>query len=194
MTITQLPSVSSKHIADLNETLRKRRSIRSFKATELSLNQISNLLWAAQGITASYRGFRTAPSAGALYPLELYLIKKDGTWHYLPHQHAIELISEKNLYSELSKAAFGQSPVRQAPINIIITAVYKRVTAKYGTRGIRYSHIEAGHAAQNLLLESTALGLGAVPIGAFHDEAVKKILQLHPDETPIYIIPVGYKK
>ena len=172
MSVVQLPLVPLKQVADLNDMLQKRRSVRSFQSTELSLNQIAQLLWAAQGITTPNRGFRTSPSAGALYPLEIYVVKSDGVWHYHPHQHAIELLIKKDLRRALSNTAWGQSPVKQAPVDIVITGIYKRVTAKYGDRGIRYTHIEVGHAAQNLLLEATALGLGAVPIGAFHDVAI----------------------
>jgi SagB-type dehydrogenase family enzyme len=193
MSVIKLPVVSTQQTADLNETLQKRRSIRSFQSKELSQEQIAGLLWAAQGITASFRGYRTAPSAGALYPLELYILKKDGLWHYLPHKHTMKLLFEKDLRSKLSQAALGQSSIKQAPIDIVITGIYERVTAKYGERGIRYTHIEAGHAAQNLLLEAQALGLGAVPIGAFRDATVKTLLNLADNEMPLYIIPVGIR-
>ena len=192
--IIRLPTPELIGEKTVEEALAERRSVREYADQPLTLAEVSQLLWAAQGITESRMGLRTAPSAGALYPLELYVVKNDGVWHYLPHKHSIELIIENDLRSELSNAALGQSPIKQAPVDIVITGIYKRVTSKYGNRGIRYTHIEAGHAAQNLLLEATALGLVSVPIGAFYDESVKTLLKLKDGETPLYIIPVGYKK
>ena len=190
----QLPQPITKGKISLEETILKRRSQRSFIQKDLTLEEISQLLWAGQGITGKGEGFslRTAPSAGALYPIEIYLVKKDGLFHYLSQGHKLEVLSEKDLRDSLASVAWGQGSVSQAAADIVICAVYQRVSAKYGERGIRYTHIEAGHVAQNIHLEAVALGLGSVPIGAFTDEEVKKILSLPKDHEPLYIIPVGY--
>lgn len=192
----QLPEPIHKGKISLEESILKRRSQRSFIQKDLDWSQISQLLWAAQGITAKKWGysFRAAPSAGALYPMEIYLVNKDGLFHYSPSSHKLELLSHSNLRGSLARAALGQESVSQAPVNIVICAVYRRVTEKYGQRGIRYVHIEAGHIAENIHLQAVALGLGSVPIGAFNDKEVKDILSLPPEQEPLYIIPVGYPK
>ena len=136
--------------------------------------------------------FRAAPSAGALYPMELYVVSKDGVFHYLPSEHKLEILSEKDLRGKLAAVALGQAPVRQAAIDIVICAVFRRITGKYGKRGIRYAYIEAGHIAQNIHLEAVALGLGSVPIGAFDDQRLKDVLSLPSEHEPLYIIPVGH--
>ncbi|MFZ2356470.1 MAG: SagB/ThcOx family dehydrogenase, partial [Candidatus Omnitrophota bacterium] len=158
--------------------------------------QISQLLWAAQGITGKKGsvGFRASPSAGALYPMELYLLTKDGLYHYLVQGHQLEQLGQGDLRSSLADSALGQGSISQAPVTIVICAVYPRVTLKYGERGIRYTHIEAGHLAQNIHLQAAALNLGSVPIGAFDDTQVKKVLSLPEDQEPLYIIPVGYSE
>jgi len=178
----------------LEEAIQKRRSQRSFSQKEISAEQIGKLLWAVQGITDTARDLRAAPSAGALYPLEIYVVKKDGTYHYKPHENNLTQISTKDLRPVLSHAALSQSAVREAPVLFVVTAVYERVTSKYGKRGIRYVDMEVGHAAQNLHLQAVSLGLGSVPIGAFDDSAVSKVLSLPEDHQPRYIIPVGYSR
>jgi SagB-type dehydrogenase family enzyme len=175
----------------LNKAIQQRRSIRKFNSNELSISQISQLLWAAQGITDPSMNFRAAPSAGALYPLEIYLVKNDGVWHYLNKKHALDQVSKKDLRANLAKAALGQKPVAQASIDIVIAANYKKETLKYGQRGIRYTHIEVGHVAENLVLETVNLGLAGVTIGAFDDLRVKNLLQLPKTETPLYILAIG---
>ncbi|HSR32447.1 MAG TPA: SagB/ThcOx family dehydrogenase [Anaerolineae bacterium] len=177
----------------LEELLARRRSVREFDNEPLTAADLGQLLWAAQGITNS-RGFRTAPSAGALYPLELYVATVEGVFHYDPHNHQLLVTSHSDARMDLYQAALSQEPVRQAPAVFIVTAIYERTAQKYGDeRTPRYVHLEAGHAAQNLLLEAVALGLGAVPIGAFYDEAIQKALGLPTDHTPLYLIPVGHK-
>ena len=178
----------------LEECIAKRRSIRSYKKNiELAPEQISSLLWAAQGITDKARGFRSAPSAGATYPLELFIIKKDGYYRYIPESHAIKLIKKKDLRKSLAKAALNQMFIADASVVIVITAVFERTTSRYGNRGYQYVNNEVGHCSQNLHLEAVALGLGSVPIGAFDEEQVKQILELK-DEFPLYIVPVGEVK
>lgn len=190
----QLPKITTKGKISLEEAILKRRSQRIFAAKDLTLEQIGQLLWAGQGITGKNYGFsfRTAPSAGALYPIEFYVVTKNGLFHYLADSHKLEVLSSKDLRESLSVAALGQSAIIQVPLDIVICAVYSRITQKYGERGIRYTHIEVGHVAQNIHLQAVALGLGSVPIGAFGDQELREILSLPKDYEPLYIIPIGY--
>jgi len=189
----QLPQPKTKGRVSLEEAISKRRSVRNFSKAELSLEEISQLLWAGQGITSqrSNFSFRTAPSAGALYPIEIYFVSKDGLFHYLSVGHSLELIDDKDLRVNLADACLGQKSVKDAAIDIIITGVANRITVKYGQRGIRYMLLEAGHIAQNILLEAVALDLAAVPIGAFDDLTVAKVLGLTKEYQVIYVIAVG---
>jgi SagB-type dehydrogenase family enzyme len=178
----------------LEETLARRRSVREFSDKPLSDQDVSQLLWAAQGITHP-EGLRTAPSAGALYPLELYLVNAAGFYRYDPQRHKLQRRSERDLRSALYRAALEQDSVRDAPAVFVITAIYGRTARKYGdVRSPRYVHMEAGHAAQNLLLQAVALGLGAVPVGAFNDAQVQKLLGLAVEEQPLYLIPTGHPR
>ncbi len=192
----KLPQPRLKSDVSLEETLLKRRSIRDYTGKPLTLHEVSQLLWAAQGITDP-RGLRTAPSAGGTYPLETYLIVGDveglipGVYRYDPGKHQLKRLISGDLRKELAVAALGQNWVREAAINIVFTAFYERTTKRYGERGIRYVHMEVGHAAQNVYLQATALGLGTMVVGAFYDDQVKAILHLPRDEEPLYIMPVG---
>lgn len=177
----------------LEETLAARRSVRSFTDEPLTLEKIGQLLWAAQGITREWGG-RTAPSAGALYPLEVYVATPDGLYHYVPQGHRLEVKSRTDLREALWEAGLMQDAIRESPAVFVVTAVYERTAGKYGARAERYVHLEAGHAAQNLLLQAVALGLGGVPIGAFYDERVQAALSLPRDHAPLYLIPVGYPR
>ena len=187
-----LPKPKIKSEVSLEETLNKRRSIRNYKRGSLSLDQVSQLLWAASG---SNQYGRTSPSAGATYPLETYLIVGEveglepGIYHYSPSGHSLEKIKEKDVKKELARAALGQDMIEKAPINIVIGVDYGRTTGSYGQRGTRYVHMEAGHVGQNIHLQAAALNLGTVMIGAFKDQAVKEVLGIKED--PLYIIPVG---
>ncbi len=189
--VTKLPQPLLKGKISLEETLQQRRSIREYSNESVSLGELSQLLWAAQGITSS-QGFRTTPSAGALYPLEVYAINATGIYHYNPPNHSLEKISSENVQDDLTKAALNQNAVRQAPLKLVITGVFERTTVKYGDRAERYILLEAGHAAQNVLLECTSLGLGAVPIGAFDDVMVREVIQAPANHQPLYIIPIGH--
>lgn len=197
--IIQLPDPQLSGNAPLEEAILHRRSTRSYTADSLSLQEIGQLLWAAQGITDAHRGLRAAPSAGALYPLEVYVVSTKvnelpvGLYHYNPKDHALGIISRENLNPALAKSALSQPTILQAPVVFIITGVYDRTTAKYGERGIRYVHLEAGHAAENICLEATGLKLGIVTAGAFRDNEVSETLNLPKDETPLYLLPVGRK-
>ncbi|MDI6803516.1 MAG: SagB/ThcOx family dehydrogenase [Bacteroidota bacterium] len=179
----------------LEETLNKRRTIRSFSNKPISVAELSQLLWAGQGIT-SPKGFRTAPSAGALYPLEIFVVAgnvgglESGIYRYKPQNHSLTKIISGDKRKDLADAALGQDQIETAAANIIIAAVVKRTSSKYGARAERYVNMEVGHAAQNILLQVQSLGLGACPIGAFYDEKVKKFLQLN-EEEPLYILTIG---
>lgn len=188
----QLPPPVTKGKISLEEAIAKRRSERSFIKKDLSLEQMSQILWVAQGITDRSRGYRASPSAGALYPMEIYALTKDGLYHYVPQSHVLQVLIQKDLRSDLCAASLGQDSVKDAALDIVICAVFERITDKYAGRGKRYVDIEAGHIAQNIHLQATALGLASVPIGAFSDERVKGILNLPEKEIPLYIIPVGY--
>lgn len=186
-----LPAPAGTGHMSLEECLRRRRSAREFSKRPLTEQQIGQLLWAAQGIS-SPEGLRTAPSAGALYGLEIYVVTGTGAYRYAPKTHELERQSEEDLRPALCRAALDQESVLAAGAVFVIAAVYDRLAGKYGDdRSVRYAHFEAGHAAQNLLLQATALGLGSVPMGAFRDEQVRKVLSLPAEESPLYLIPVG---
>ena len=176
----------------LEEALRLRRSVRDYAATDLTRQELSQLLWATQGITGE-RGGRTAPSAGGLYPLEVYAVTSDGVFRYLPDGHRVQHHLAGDLRVRLAAAALDQEAVAEAPVVVVIAAVYARTEGKYGTRAERYVQLEAGHAAQNLLLQAVAMDLGAVPIGAFYDAEVQEVLALPADHQPLYLIPVGHR-
>jgi len=186
----------------LEKVLLKRRSVRKFKDKPLDLNQISMLLWAGYGKTEERWGLilRTSPSAGATYPCELFIsVKrngveslKEGVYHYIVSNHSLKLIKEGDVSFALCDACLGQMWVREAPVNIIITADYKRTTARYMERGVRYVHMEVGHIGQNIYLEAISLKLGTVAVGAFYDEEVKRILSIPKNLEVLYVMPVGY--
>lgn len=196
--VIDLPRPETDGPLSVEQALNSRRSIRSYSSKHLRLEDASQLLWSAQGITGQ-AGFRSAPSAGATFPLEVYLVSgsveeiEPGIYRYKPNGHTLTLVKEGNFLSQLASAALGQQWVRQAPANIIITAFYERTTGRYGDRGIRYVHMEAGHAGQNVYLQAESLNIGTVVIGAFSDGMVRDLLELPSGETPLYILPVGYK-
>lgn len=175
----------------LEETIARRRSVRSFTKQQLTQEQLSQLLWAAQGITDPH-GYRAAPSAGALYPLEMYVIAVDGLSHYRPETHDLVPLAAGDLRPVIWEVGLKQDALRDAPAVFLIAAVFERTAAKYGERAAQYVHLEAGHAAQNLLLQAVALGLSGVPIGAFYDEELQSALSLPEDHVPLYLLAVGY--
>jgi SagB-type dehydrogenase family enzyme len=192
--IIPLPEPDLQGTLTLEQTLVQRRSVRQFQNSTLTDAQIGQLLWAAQGVTHP-SGLRTAPSAGALYPLEIYAATQDGLFRYQPEDHSLERVLDYDPRPDLCQAALGQDSVRDAPLVIIITAVFSRTAQRYGdARTPQYVYLEAGHAAQNIHLQAVALELGSVPIGAFHDDQVSEVMSLPADETPLYLIPVGYPK
>ena len=178
--------------------LLKRRSTRTYKDGSLTLAEVSQLLWAAQGVTDP-RGLRTAPSAGALYPLELYVVAgdvndlPDGIYKYRPHEHELAMVVEGDKRTGLSNASLHQPSVKDAAAVIVFSAVYERTTGKYGEKGIRFVCIEVGHAAQNIFLQAVSLNLGTVAVGAFDDEEAKKVMKMRDEEHPLYMMPVGKK-
>jgi len=194
----QLPAPTIEGKVSLEEAIKKRRSKRRFDDKALNIKQISQILWAAQGITEEGGFKRAAPSAGALYPLEIYLAVKKveglepGVYHYDPESHSIDPTIKGDLQNSLARACLSQMFIADAPVCIVITAEYERTTVKYGRRGIRYVHMEAGHVGQNICLEAVALGLGTVPVGAFQDEEVSKVLNLPGEHEPLYVLPIGY--
>ncbi len=181
-----------------------RRSIRDYKKEPIPIEKLSMILWSAQGITNPQLRFRAAPSAGATYPLEIYLVVGNnglvlsnnsylpaGIYKYNVLRHSIILLKRGDHREDLAKEALNQKWVRKAPISIVICGVYERTTSRYGERGIRYVHIEVGHVGQNIYLMSTALGLGTVAVGAFHDNGVARVISAEPNEHPLYIMPIG---
>ncbi|KPK24311.1 MAG: nitroreductase, partial [Desulfobacterales bacterium SG8_35_2] len=175
--VVSLPKPDTEGTVPLESILQKRRSVRHYKDSSISIKLISQLLWAAQGIT-NQQGLRTAPSAGALYPLDIYIIAinvdelETGIYKYLTADHTLLLSAHGDYSQMLSKAALWQDAISQAPAVFVISGVEKKTTGKYGNRGVRYMYIEAGHAAQNLCLQAEALDLGSVTIGAFTDHEV----------------------
>jgi SagB-type dehydrogenase family enzyme len=191
-----------RHFGDvsLEQAIYERKSIRSFKDSSLRFDQLSQLLWAASGKTIDgiTGPSRSAPSAGGLYPLELFAVigkvkgLKPGMYRYSWKDHSVRLEKEGDLRAELARAALNQLFIQDAPLIIVITAVYERTARKYGRRGTsRYVYMDAGHAAQNIFLQTVALGLGTVTVGAFMDHEVKKLLNVR-DEDPILIMPIGW--
>ena len=187
-----LPSPRLKGDMSLEEAIAKRRSIRSYSPTPLTLQEISQLLWAAQGITEPNRGLRAAPSAGATYPYEVYVVTNEGVFHYIPKGHKLEKIKDGNIREDLTASAMGQASVRDAGAVFILTAIYER-TARYGERAKLFVNLEGGHIAQNIHLQAVALKLGSVPVGAFNPERVKEVAGI-PEGEVVYLIPVGHPR
>jgi SagB-type dehydrogenase family enzyme len=205
MSVIKLPTPDTQGHVPLEQTLKTRRSVRTYKNQPLSFKNISQLLWAAQGIT-NERGFRTAPSAGAKFPLEVYLVAWNienipaGIYHYSPQNHALTPISTSSesieitpeeLKEKLSKACLSQPCVTNSTGAIILSAVYERVTQKYGPKGEQYALIEIGCASQNIHLQAVSLNLGTVFVGGFNKQDIQKILALPQDNHPGCVMPVG---
>jgi SagB-type dehydrogenase family enzyme len=197
-----LPDPTTDGDMPLETALAARRSRRAYGDTPLDRAELGQLLWAMQGITERPTGHRTAPSAGALYPLELYVVvgspgvegMAGGVYHYRPARHDLERIDVEtaDLQSRLRDAAVGQATVEAAALDIVVTAVDDRTAQKYGERGVgRYVPMEAGHAGQNLYLQAETLGLATVAIGALDTDAVREILGAPASQRPLYVFPVG---
>ena len=189
--VIDLPTPRTVGPVSLEAAIAQRRSARAFLDEPLPLSLIGQLLWAGQGIT-SPDGKRTAPSAGALYPLELFVVQPAALLHYVPAGHRVEQRSDVDRRPDLQAAAFGQDSVGTAPAVIVVAGVFERTARKYGAQAHDFVNREAGHAAENILLEATAEELAAVPIGGFEPRAVERALALPPANEPLYLIPVGY--
>lgn len=189
--VVPLPPPQARGRMSLEEAIAARRTVREFLPDPPNAEQLSQLLWAMQGVT-DRTGKRAAPSAGALYPLEIYVAMSGGLYHYEPERHGLTRRSRDDLRSALGRAALGQATVGQAPAVFVIAAVYNRTMTKYGpSRGPRYVQMEAGHVAENALLQAAALGLAGAPVGAFDDAKVKGVLGLPAGEEVLYLVPVG---
>ncbi len=192
-----LPEFNTEGETSLEQALSKRKSTRSYADKPLKMEEAAQLLWAAQGVNRPRQGFRTAPSAGALFPLEVFLVAGNveeldpGVYRYLPKEHKLKKEKAGNVQGDLHRSALGQSSVRDAPAVLVIAGIYERTTGRYGDRGRQYVHMEVGHAGQNIHLQAETLGLGTVVIGAFDDSGVQAALGLQDNETPMYLMPVG---
>jgi len=194
-----LPSPSQKGGMPLAEAIARRRSMRGFAPQPISQLQLSQILWAGQGITDTWGRYRTVPSAGATYPLEIFVVCGTngvdeidaGIYHYNMDSHSLTLHYDGDVRLALAGAALGEEGIYEAPVDIVICAIFERTTLSYGSRGERYVHMEVGHAGQNIYLQATALGLATFAIGAFNDEQVREVLRLDKQYKPLYIMPVG---
>jgi SagB-type dehydrogenase family enzyme len=186
----RLPDPRTTGTHPLEDAIRTRRSVREFLPDPIGESNISQLLWAAQGVTGG-QGYRAAPSAGALYPLETYVLTAEGAYHYQVEEHALERVAAGDFRSDIRAVSFDQACITSAPAVFLFTAVYERTCQEYGGRGRMYVHMDVGHAAQNLLLQAEALGLAGVPVAAFDPAEVSRILSLPEEEEPVYLVPVG---
>ena len=199
-----LPSPSYKGSVSVEEALKARRTHRSFQSRPLTLKQFSQILWGAYGVTdRKYGSFlKTAPSAGALYPLDIYCVVGEGgvetltpgIYHFRPENHAIELVKQGDLRAEVARQALQQMWMAKAPLMLVITGEYNRSSIKYGLRGATYTHIEAGHVGQNVFLQAEAIGLRAGIVGAFNNQQIIRAMGLSTSHDPLLIMPVGYSE
>jgi len=200
-----LPPPMTSGEMSVEQALANRRSRRNFMDQPISIEQLSQILWAAYGVTEPRPnapqlrgGLRTVPSARALYPLEIYVIIGNvegilpGVYHYISEEHKIVMVAEGDIRQEVGEAALGQRMIREAPATLFYSAVFSRMIPRYGDRGIMYTHMEVGHSAQNVYLQAEALGLGTVAVGAFSDERIRQLFMLSDEETPLYLMPFGY--
>ena len=194
-----LPPPRQKGSIFLEEAIARRRSIRDFTPEPVSQSQLSQILWAAQGITDASLKLRSVPSAGATYPLEIFIACgencvegiDEGVYHYNINDHSLDLHYRGDVRPDIAGVALYQEFIYEAQVDIVICALFERTTRRYGNRGERYVHIEVGHAGQNIYLQATALGLATVAVGAFNDEQVRKVLRLNMQIKPLYSMPVG---
>jgi len=200
--ILLLPKQKTKGPMSLEETVASRRTRRDFQSKPLTLEELAQLLWAAQGITGTDGTLRAAPSGGALYPLDVYAVVGEtsvhglgpGLYRYLPRQHGLEQVRSGDLRKEMARASLRQMWMADAPVSLVLTAEYARIEGKYGSRGRRYALIEVGHAGQNIFLQAEALGLGAGIVGAFDDVGLAKALHLPRSHEPLIVMPVGHPR
>jgi SagB-type dehydrogenase family enzyme len=197
--LVEIPPPVLRGKMSVEEAIARRRSVRHFSQKPLSLGALSQILWATQGITGSDAGFRAAPSAGALYPLELYVVARkngvvglpEGVYHYESRGHRLALVKSGDFSSDLESATRDQEIVKEAAVTVVMTGVLGRTKEKYGRRGNQYVFQESGHAAQNTFLQAAALEIGTVVMGAFDAGAVRQVVGVGPDEEPLYVQPIG---
>lgn len=197
-----LPHTDHAGSLPVEAVIKRRRTVRSFSSRPVSQNDLSQLVYAAQGITDGPGFKRAAPSAGALYPLDIYAVVGEkgvegleaGVCRYIPSNHRIEHVSAGDRREALARASLHQMWMADPPLSLVITAEYSRICAKYGDRGVRYAMIEAGHAGQNIFLQAEALGLKAGIVGAFKDTDVIEVLGIPKQHEPLLIMPVGYHR
>jgi len=203
MATVKLPAPALKSAVSVEEAIQRRRSRRQFTSEPLSLAQIGQVLWSAQGITGAGGRKRAAPSAGATYPMELFVAVGPGTvqgleagvYHYLPEGHNLEKVLDGDIRSHVAAAALGQEVLADAPADILMAAVYERTARRYGReRSFRYVAMEAGHIGQNIYLQCESLGLGTVAVGAFRDDEVATVFRLGDGLAPLYLMPVGHPR
>lgn len=196
----KLPPPATKGGMALTEALHLRRTVRHFATRPLDLAQLSQLLWEADGLSDP-QGHRTSPSAGATYPLDLYVVVgergvtnlPDGIYRYDVRAQALAPLARGDFRTAVARACLNQAWMTEAPVLVVIAGEYRRCTARYGQRGIRYTHMEAGNVSQNLFLAAESLGLGAGIVGAFEDQALAQVLKLPSAHEPLLVMPVGYK-
>jgi SagB-type dehydrogenase family enzyme len=184
----------------VERAIKERRTVRSFQAKPMAESQLSQVLWSAQGITEDGGFRRAAPSGGALYPTDIYLVVgngmvpslKGGVYHYLPDTHAVVQRAQGDRRKEVASACLGQMWMGNAPVHLVITAEYGRITSKYGDRGIRYALMEVGHIAQNVCLQGNALGLSVGIVGAFDDSALARAIAAEKRHEPLIVLPIGW--
>ena len=188
----KLPPPRYESEVSIEKALLERRSIRSYKEEPLTLNDLSQVLWAAQGITEPKKGLRAAPSPRAVYLLEIYVLPGNvtdlpmGTYRYEPQGHELVKTADGNKKAELFQAA-GQAPIKNAPLALVITGLSEK------TQNPAWMYLEAGHAAENVYLQSVSLKLGTVAMAGFKEDEVRKVLNLPEKERVIYIMPIGKK-
>ncbi len=199
--LLKLPPPAYKGAMSVEEALKARRTVREFAARPLDLKQVSQLLWGTDGVSDD-RGLRTAASAGATYPLEIYLVVGErgvadlpaGVYRYRVQEHALEPGLKGDLRQAVVRLSLHQTWMAQAPVMVVIAAEFRRCTNRYGQRGVMYTHMEAGHVGTNLFLQAEALGLGAGIVGAFDEQGLGQALQFPKEHVPLLVMPVGFKR
>ncbi len=196
----KLPKPRTDGRVSLERSILHRRTVRSYRPDPLNLEHLSQLLWAAQGITGAHGTKRAAPSAGALYPMDVIAVAgrvrglEPGVYRYAPRKHTLEPQAEGDVRKAVAKASLSQMWMAEAPATLAVTAEYERITGKYGKRGVQYAMIEAGHIGQNIFLQAVALGLAAGIVGAFRDQDLSGVLRLPRKHVPLLVMPVGFKQ
>lgn len=201
--VTYLPAPQLSGNLSVETAIQNRRSVRSYSNETISISNVSQILWSAQGITDNQNNLRATPSAGQVYPLEIYVVVGNstvtglapGAYHYVPSNNTLEKTVNGDLRSHLSSIATEQEAVNQAPVDFIITGNYQKMINKYKdpTLCTRFVDLEAGHAGENIYLQAESMGLVTVAIGSFNETQMIQLLELPQNETPLYIFPLGHK-